>query len=488
MLFNSYIFVLVFLPVSLLIYYVLNYFKFRKISMALLVLFSLVFYSYNNIKLTWVLVTSIVGNYLLAYCINHFWQKWQKKCILLIGITANVCSIFYFKYFDFFLSNLNTLFHEDFQLRHMVLPLGISFYTFQLISYLIDTYRGETSGYSFLEYAAFVSFFPQLVAGPIVLHKEIIPQFRDAGKWKFNHDNFANGIYVFAVGMFKKVLIADTLGRAVTWGWNNVDNMTSMEIIIVMLSYTFQIYFDFSGYSDMAVGIGKMFNIELPINFDSPYKSYSILEFWKRWHMTLTRFLRNYIYISLGGSKKGAIRTYINIMVVFLLSGLWHGANWTFVLWGGMHGIAQILNRIFKKSWDKCNQVFQWLCTFLFINIMWLLFRADSVEQALSLVKRMCRMESLTVRSELYNCYFYALPEIDWIAQQIKPLYYIQRKVSGIYMWGTLLTALFICLNLNNLYEKSFVPTWKKAVISSTLLVWSIITFSDITVFLYFNF
>ena len=187
------------------------------------------------------------------------------------------------------------------------------------------------------------------------------------------------------MGLAKKVLIADLFGHAVSWGWGTTDTLSSMEIVIVMLSYTFQIYFDFSGYSDMAVGIGKMFNIDIPVNFLSPYKSYSILEFWKLWHITLTKFLRNYVYIPLGGNKKGYIRTYVNIILVFLLSGIWHGANWTFILWGGIHGLAQVLNRIFERTWNNCNQVFRWLCTFSFINVMWLIFRADSVMQALDL-------------------------------------------------------------------------------------------------------
>lgn len=382
--------------------------------------------------------------------------------------------------------NWNGLFHKSFRIWDIILPLGISFYTFQQISYLVDTYRGETSDYLFFEYAAFVSFFPQLVAGPIVLHKEIIPQFRDKKRWYFNHDNFANGIYLFVAGMAKKVLIADVFGRAVSWGWNNIDTLTSMEIAVIMVSYTFQIYFDFSGYSDMAVGIGKMFNIELPVNFASPYKAYSILEFWKRWHITLTRFLREYVYIPLGGSRKSKVRTYVNIMIVFLLSGIWHGANWTFILWGILHGLAQIINRVFKNAWDKCNSVFRWICTFAFVNIMWLLFRSDSVMQALNLLKRMLRMDSLAIRSELYNCY--VLPEIDFMVEHIAPLLYWKENVSGIYMWGMLLVAWFICLNCSNLYEKRFKPTWTKALGTAVLMFWTIVSFGDITTFLYFNF
>lgn len=493
MLFNSYIFILLFLPVSLLGYFFLNHYGWHRAALCGQTLMSLFFYAYNNINYVWILVASILINWIFSYLLHKLsdsssgpLKKYARKSILTIGILLNIGSIFYFKYYDFFIENFNRFLETDFQLRNIVLPLGISFYTFQQISYLIDSYRGETKGYSFIEYAAFVSFFPQLVAGPIVLHDEIISQFKDEKKWHFNNDSFANGIYVFAIGLFKKVLIADTFGKAVSWGWTNLEVMSSLEIMIVMVSYTFQIYFDFSGYCDMAVGIGKMFNIDLPINFDSPYKSYSIIEFWKRWHMTLTRFLRKYVYFPLGGSRKGNVRTCINIFVVFLISGIWHGANWTFILWGVLHGLAQVLNRIFKKSWDKCNQVFQWICTFAFVNVMWLIFRADNVKQAVTLIKRMVIMDSFTIDEGL--CSSFVLPEISYCAQYIKPLAYISGKIYGFYMWVALLGALFICLNLKNMYGEKFRPTLAKALGTAVLMVWSIVSLAGVSTFLYFNF
>lgn len=486
MLFNSYIFVLFFLPLALGAYFILNHNKWHKAALLELTIMSVFFYAYNNIKYVLILVVSILFNWSIASLLNKKESDKKRKFLLCAGILLNVGSIFYFKYFNFFIDNMNRLFLANFEWKNIILPLGISFFTFQQISYLVDSYRGETTNYGFIEYTAFVSFFPQLVAGPIVLHSEIIPQFRKEEKWKFNHDSFANGIYVLAVGLFKKVLIADTFGKAVSWGWTNIDTLTSMEIMIVMISYTFQIYFDFSGYCDMAIGIAKMFNIDLPVNFDSPYKSYSIPEFWKRWHMTLTRFLRRYIYFPLGGSRKGTVRTCINIMIVFLVSGIWHGANWTFILWGMLHGLAQVLTRIFKESWDKCNRVFQWLCTFAFINVMWLIFRADSVKQAVVLIKRMLVMDSLTVRGEL--CYCFCLSEIDFIFSRIKILAYIKDSIYGFYMWGALLGALFICLNLKNLHEQEFNPTWPKALATVIMMVWSIVSFAGVSTFLYFNF
>lgn len=488
MLFNSYIFVLLFLPVALGGYYILNSCKFYRAALFELTLMSIIFYAYNNTRYVLVLVGSILLNWSLACLLNRTesWRFNKKKVILCIGIILNITCIFYFKYYNFFIDNFNNFFPTDYKLKNIILPLGISFFTFQQISYLIDSYQGETRDYCFIEYAAFVSFFPQLVAGPIVLHSEIIPQFRDKKRLCFNHEGFANGIYVFAVGLFKKVLIADTFGKAVSWGWTNINTMTSVEIMIVMLSYTFQIYFDFSGYCDMAIGIAKMFNIELPVNFNSPYKSYSIIEFWKRWHITLTRFLRKYIYFPLGGSRKGRICTCINILIVFLISGIWHGANWTFFLWGMLHGLAQVLNRIFKKSWDKCNKVFQWLCTFAFVNVMWLIFRADNVKQAIVLLKRMLVMDSLTIRSEL--CYCFCLPEIDFIFWRVKPFAHIRDSIYGFYMWVAFLGALFICLNLKNLHEEKFKPTLPKALLATIMMVWSIVSFAGVSTFLYFNF
>ncbi len=338
MLFNSYIFILLFLPVSVSIYFLLNKAHQYVLSNIWLIGMSLWFYAYFNVDYIVIILVSISGNYILSrmlYTKSINKNSFMKKTVLIIGILINIISIFYFKYFDFFITNINALFHQNFELKNILLPLGISFFTFQQISYLIDSYRGETKDYGFIEYALFVSFFPQLIAGPIVLHSEVIPQFRDRELRKFNHDNMAKGLYIFAIGLFKKVLIADTFAKAVSWGFNSYLSISSMDTFLVSLFYTFQLYFDFSGYCDMAIGIGNMFNIQLPANFNSPYKATSITDFWSRWHMSLTRFLRQYVYIPLGGNRKGKIRTYVNIMIVYLISGIWHGANWTFIIWGG---------------------------------------------------------------------------------------------------------------------------------------------------------
>lgn len=482
MLYNSYIFCLLFLPVVLSLYFLFN--KYKKYNSALVILFfaSIVFYSYDNAKYTVLLIGSIIINWFVSRILNQKRNKWY----LIIGVGINIAIIFYFKYFTFFWENISKLLKYEYNLHNILLPLGISFITFQQISYIVDSYKGQTKNYSFLEYAAFVTFFPQLIAGPIVLHKEIIPQFKNLDKRSFDHSNFARGIYTFSIGLFKKVIIADTFNKAVAWGWGNYEQISSLEIIIIMLSYTFQIYFDFSGYSEMAYGIGKMFNIDIPINFDCPYKSCSIIEFWKRWHITLTRFLREYVYFPLGGSRKGKVRAYFNIIIVFFLSGLWHGANWTFIFWGVAHGIVQIINRIFISRWKKCNVVFQWIVTFSFVNIMWLFFRADSIGSAIGLLVRAAHMDTMTISTDLCNCFI--LPEIKWLVGYVAPIADFVNAINGFYMWVAFVIALGICLNESNIEKRELRPTFLFAVKTGLLLLWSVISFSGVSVFLYFNF
>lgn len=481
MLFNSYIFIFLFLPLCLAGYFLCNRRELYRIGLLFLAGMSLAFYAYNHVQYVFILVGSILGNWLLAQLILRKRDK-NGKLLLGMGVGLNVIVLFCFKYLNFTFFNLNRWIGTSFVIEEIILPLGISFYTFQQISYLVDTYRGETKDYTFLEYATFVSFFPQLVAGPIVLHQEIIPQFREKEKKIFNFDNFAAGLYIFATGLFKKVILADTFGTAVTWGFERPDELSALEIMIVMLSYTFQIYFDFSGYSDMAIGIAKMFNIEIPHNFNSPYKANSIIGFWDRWHMTLTRFLRQYIYFPLGGSRKGKIRAYVNVMIVFLVSGIWHGASWTFILWGMLHGIANVLNRIFKKSWERLHIAFQWLCTFIFINVTWLLFRAESVSQAFDLFKRLIRLDKFDVSRELMWCF--DLQEFNYI----KGIGVITYNVSGFWMWFFMAIGLFACMNMTDVAEKEFRPTVRKILKTVVMLFWSIISLSGISTFLYFNF
>ena len=486
MLFNSYIFILFFLPITLVGYFGLNHFQKYRIANIWLILVSLWFYGYFNPRYLILIGGSIIVNYSISKAISNSNNKSAQRGLLVAGIIINLVSIFYFKYFDFFIQNVNILFQQSFELQNIVLPLGISFFTFQQISYLVDSFRGETKEYGFIEYALFVSFFPQLVAGPIVLHNEMIPQFRDPARRRANAENFGKGIYIFAIGLFKKVLIADTFGKAVAWGFGSVSELTSLEAFLVSLSYTFQLYFDFSGYCDMAIGIGDMFNVQLPINFNSPYKAVSIIDFWDRWHMSLTRFLRQYVYFPLGGSRKGKLRTYVNIMIVFLISGLWHGANWTFVLWGGIHGIVNCLNRFGEKIWNKLGIVTQWFLTFMFVNFAWIIFRAESIGQAGELIKKILFFDSLSIQDEFVKCF--ELPEFIYLREHVGLMKVYCYKTWGVAMWIFLIGAFFIVLNFKNSSEIEFRPTLKKAFTTIVLLVWSVMSLSGVSTFLYFNF
>ena len=326
-----------------------------------------------------------------------------------------------------------------------------------------------------------------MIQGPIVYHSEVIPNLRKEENRHLQYENMSKGIYAFSLGMAKKVLIADTLAKIVNAGYETVWELNLVSTILVMLSYSLQIYFDFSGYTDMAYGIGCMFNVELPLNFHSPYKAASISEFWDRWHMTLTRFFTKYVYIPLGGSRRGKIRTYINIMIVFLVSGLWHGANWTFILWGAMHGIAKVLDRLFHNIIQKIPKCIRTVVTFVFVTFAWSLFRADSVEQAQKLWRNL-RMDKLgsvyTPLCEVFN---------DMI--EIKVLY--RMGFGGLlehYPWSMMVVFLMVlvvvCVAMRNTQEKVKTMKFTNGKLWSTviLLIWSIVSLTEVSAFLYANF
>lgn len=481
--FNSYIFILLFLPLSVIGYFALNRLNY-KIAQVYLLGMSLWFYGYFNLSYLAIMCSSILFNYLFSKFLGRE-KETGKKFVLTVAVLFNIGLIFYFKYYDFFIGSVNAVFHTDFVLKNILLPLGISFFTFQQLSYVIDSYSGHTRGYGFIEYALFVSFFPQLVAGPIVLHNELVPQFRDTSKKKPDADNLVRGISLFILGLAKKVLIADTFGRVVSWGYSNIDAATSFDLILATFSYTFQIYFDFSGYSDMATGIASLFNFTLPMNFNSPYKGLDINDFWRRWHMTLTRFLRTYIYFPLGGSRKGKFRTYLNIMVVFLASGIWHGANWTFILWGLLHGLACVIDRIIHKAYVKIPKIIRWLITFLLVDLLWILFRADSVSQWVLILKKIFTPAGISVTPELYEAA--ALPEISYLLGK-GPLYHLTTGRPWIFLTAMFLLSLALCIGFHNNYERKTSTSVVSMIGISVLFIWCLISLGSVSVFLYFNF
>ncbi|MCW5751309.1 MAG: MBOAT family protein [Alphaproteobacteria bacterium] len=399
MLFNSFPFIFAFLPVTLAGFLLLSRGGNRLAAIWWLVFASLFFYGWWDWRYVGLIVLTVLFNYALGNDLARRGQGGYRRALLAGGVAANLALLGYFKYAMFVAGNLNFLFGTDWDVGRIILPLGISFFTFQQIAYLVDAYRHQAERSSLAEYALFVTFFPQLIAGPIVHHKDTIPQFRDGRTFRPRLNNFAVGLTIFAIGLFKKTVIADGLAFYATPVFALADqggNVTMLEAWSGALAYTFQLYFDFSGYSDMAIGLARLFGVRLPLNFFSPYKSTSIVEFWRRWHMTLSRFLRDYLYIPLGGNRGGAGLRYRNVLVTMLLGGLWHGAGWNFVLWGAIHGVALVVNQLWVASGlRRLPPLIAGLLTFLLVVFAWVFFRAETLDGALAILRGMIGLGGL---------------------------------------------------------------------------------------------
>ncbi len=473
MVFSSYEFIFLFLPTVLVIYYLLSKIKNSLYQRLFLIGASLFFYGYYNVKYLLLIISSIAVNYAIAVLIHK--KEGLSKLFLTLGVLFNVALIGYFKYYDFFTENINAVFKTDFALKHLLLPLGISFFTFQQLSFLVSVYKKEEKVEKLRDYCLFVTFFPQLVAGPIVLYSEVIPQFKDEKRRCFNRDNFTLGLYIFIFGLFKKAFIADTVALFADNGFG-MGNIGFAASWAASLSYTFQIFFDFSGYSDMAIGLGKMFNIDIPFNFLAPYRSESISEFWRRWHITLGRALSTYIYKPLGGNRKGKLRTYINLMLTFLVSGLWHGAAWTFVVWGALNGAFGVFERIFKKPLEKIPKGIRIALTFITVNCLWVLFRAESFSQALGMYKGMLGAKglALTQLSTLVYDSTVRLPDI----------------MNYAYIGGILAVLAAVVFTFKDSKRRlgEFKPTGVTLAAAVIMLVLSVLTLTRESVFIYFNF
>ena len=398
MLFNSYEFIFAFLPFTFFVYFYLNKKRLTEAAKAFLVFASLFFYSWWNVVYLPIILVSMLMNYVVGVSLSkeNEHTKVSKKALLIFGVISNIGLLAYFKYADFLIENVNLAINENIPLLHLALPLAISFFTFQQIAYLVDSYKGETKEYDFLNYANFVTFFPQLIAGPIVHHAEMMPQFAKSRNKVKSYRNIALGLFIFSMGLFKKVVIADTFAVWATAGFDTATTLNFFEAWATSLSYTFQLYFDFSGYTDMAIGAALLFNIKLPINFNSPYKATSIQDFWRRWHITLSRFLKEYVYIPLGGNRKGNFKTYTNLMATFIIGGLWHGAGWTFIFWGFLHGMALVTQRIWNQLGFKMNGILAWFITFNFINIAWVFFRAKEWNDAIKVLVGMINFSQIS--------------------------------------------------------------------------------------------
>lgn len=406
MLFNSYVFIFAFMPIVFAGTILLGRYS-HHLAALWLGLASLTFYAAWDSGFVLLLLTSICFNYGAGYLLGHKDIR-QAKLVLAGAIGLNLALLGYFKYANFFINSTNGLFGFHIPGLDIILPLGISFFTFTQIAFLVDTYRGLAREYNFIHYLLFVTYFPHLIAGPIIHHKQLMPQFARPETYRINIDNIAVGLSIFILGLAKKVLIADQLAGYATPVFSAAaggSDLMFFEAWAGALAYTLQLYFDFSGYCDMAIGISLMLNIRLPMNFNSPYKATSIIDFWRRWHMTLSTFLRDYLYFPLGGNRKGVLRRYINLMVTMLLGGLWHGAGWTFIIWGGLHGIYLMINHAWREikgrlGWGDAGVIgrfFAGALTFLAVVVAWVFFRAESFSGAFTLLAGMSGLHGISL-------------------------------------------------------------------------------------------
>ncbi len=470
MLFNSPVFIFGFLPIVLCGYFLAGSRQNANIRLGWLAACSIFFYAFWKIEYLPILLASVGFNFLIGRRLQAQSLNYAHRGLmtLLLGVGANLALLGYFKYFDFFASNVNALVDANIPHKSLVLPLAISFFTFQQIAYLVDCYRGKAYRRPFLNYLVFVTFFPQLIAGPIVHHKEMMPQFGLPSSGFLRSKNILIGSMIFSLGLFKKVVIADGLSPVVELGFGDHTNMTVLDAWATTLAYTFQLYFDFSGYSDMALGIARMFNIKLPMNFFSPYKARSIQDFWRRWHMTLSRFLKDYLYVPLGGNRKGSVRTAINLFVTFLLGGLWHGAGWTFVIWGAIHGAALVIHRVFCYAGLWLPRPLSWLLTFTLVHFAWVFFRADSLSQAFDIISTMVG----------------ANPNAPTHTSHVV---IVDEKAMQTYLLSALIVAFFLPNTAQ--FVRDVRHQWKSifAAVSCGLACMAMVT-SRTDVFLYFNF
>ena len=544
MLFNSYLFIFIFLPVVLIGWFSLNKIKQYKTAEIFLIGMSLWFYAYFNLSYLFIIVGSCLCNFLLSYFIKRIEKKqadnniyfnsanlknnkkfndeasinnnlieleliYKKKnlgikLLGIIGIVINLGILFYYKYFDFFIENVNFIFQKDYNLKHILLPLGISFFTFQQLSYVIDRMKGMAPHYGIIDYLSFVTFFPQLIAGPIVLHSEFIPQFKDLEKRKFNVDNFTDGCVQAILGLGKKVLLADTLALVVNSAYDNRYYFTTWSAILFIVTYAFELYFDFSGYCDIAMGIGKMFNYKIPRNFNYPYRSKSMKEFWNRWHVTLGRFFVTYVYIPLGGSRKGTGRKMVNYMAVFLFSGLWHGASWNYVMWGFLNGLGVIFNNLCaekkqsKMKADVCESeksflqsvknFGSWACTFGYFLFTLIFFRCETMNDVGIVFKGL--MNPVGVKFVVDMAQYMDIPELYIFKRALEM--FAPQLIRSLYLVAYIIIMVICTLLLRGKNAEDIVKggnyTTKTAIGLAVILIWSIISLSGVSTFLYFNF
>lgn len=471
MLFNSYPFLFLFLPITLLGYYLVTK---KKLQLWFLFFSSVLFYAYWSKTYVFLLLFTVILDFYVAKAIYYAKTQKSRKALLLISMITNLMILGFFKYYNFFAESLNGLVNisggSDHILPHLnlILPIGISFYTFQSMSYVIDVYRKTSDAHAnLLEFAGYVTLFPHQISGPLVRHNQIVPQLEASETYVFQAEKFWAGCYFFVIGLAKKMLIADRIAVVIDPMVGSLHQLSTGEAWLAMLGYTMQLYFDFSGYSDMAVGLGKMMNIDFPMNFNSPYKSLSITEFWQRWHISLSSWLRDYLYISLGGNRAGKLKTYRNLLLTMAIGGLWHGANWTYVVWGTLHGAILVVERLFKnRGWDLLRfKVLKWAATFMLVNVAWVFFRAPNLHDAFHWLAKIFMMDG--------NVSW----DIAYIATKHKDRFFV-----------ALIVALPIAAFAKNTWEIQFKPSIRNVVILALLFVICLTYMGEESPFLYFQF
>jgi alginate O-acetyltransferase complex protein AlgI len=419
-LFNSYQFVFVFLPLVLIGFAILTSLGPRRAVGPFLIVASLFFYGWWNWWYLFLFGFSIVFNYRWSLLLLRSGRPAgapdtpprPSRLLLATGIAVNLALLGFFKYRNFLVASVAGAIGTPWNLPPLVLPLAVSFFTFEQITYLVSAYRGEPGTGDFISYCMFITFFPHLIAGPIVRYSEIYPQFNRESSLRLDSAALADGLMIFSIGLFKKVILADTLREIVNPLFGPHLAMSFPDAWGAALSFALQIYFDFSGYSDMAIGLARMFGVRFPENFDSPYQAQDIIQFWRRWHMTLSFFLRDYLYIPLGGNRRGEPRRYLNLFLTMLLGGLWHGANWTFVVWGGLHGFFLAINHLWIRSGRRLPTALAWILTFLLVTVAWVFFRATSFGQAALILKGMAGLSGFAWDPSWYSVGWHELRQI----------------------------------------------------------------------------
>lgn len=516
MLFNSYSFILLFLPVSLAVFFVIGS-RHQLAAAGWLTLASIFFYGWWDPRYVVLLLASIAWNFFVGRLIAQSTVPRLRTAALITGIAADVGLLAYFKYANFFLHSIGALFEGSVGLGEIILPLGISFFTFTQIAFLVDTYRGEAKEYNVVHYALFVTYFPHLIAGPVLHHKEMMPQFNRPATYRLDAMNMAVGLTIFSIGLFKKTVLADGVApyaSPVFAAAARGDQLTFFDAWGGALAYSVQLYFDFSGYSDMAIGLSRLFGVVLPLNFFSPYQAVNIIDFWRRWHMTLSRFLKDYLYVPLGGNRKGLLRRYANLGITMVLGGLWHGAGWTFVAWGALHGAYLVINHVWRairthfganlshSTWigRACSRTIMLLA----VVVGWAIFRAADIDAALSMLRAMGGMNGVALPSAIVR-------GLEGLGVNVQPLGVSIAPGGGTtfiltYSWAALLWACALFLpNTAQLMDRanpaldylafrsggvrhSWTPSLRWGVVSGILFACSVLSLNRVSEFLYFQF